>query len=463
MNAGVKTSAFYHFITMSLSGRFKQHWQEQFPNLQPANCTLLIAVSGGVDSVALTDLIAKSGFNFTIAHCNFQLRGEESERDELFVRNLGEKYKKEVLVKRFNTLQFAEENKIAIQEAARILRYDWFEETRKEIHASFIATAHHADDNIETVLMNVFRGTGIQGLRGILPLQKDMHLIRPLLLFKKEELKAYINAEGLQYIEDSSNKSDKYTRNFFRHKIIPLVKEHYPNAEENLLNNIERFRETEELYRQAIQLHKQKLMEPKGNECHIAVLKLKQATPLATIVWEIMKESGFTAAQTNEIIKLLDANNGSFISSSSHRVIKNRKHLIIAPLQHDVAQHIIIEQKQKKVEFERGVLTIEEITGLPHISTSNLVASVDAKEIKFPLLLRQWKQGDYFYPLGMNKKKKLSRFFIDQKLSSTEKEKTWVIESNKKIIWIIGQRIDDRFKVTPQTKNAIKITFLNKP
>lgn len=460
--------------------RFLQYIRQAI-HLHPKNDRLVLAVSGGVDSIVLTDLFYKAGFNFVIAHCNFQLRGEESGRDEQFVRSLQEKYEAKVLVKSFDTKEYAEQNKISIQEAARELRYEWFNELvngqwamvneqeargneseEKNIHHSpftiQLATAHHANDNIETLLINFFRGTGIGGLHGI-PARQGK-IIRPLLFAKREEIIAYANKNNLHWVDDSSNASDKYTRNFFRLQIIPSVKEVFANVEDNLLNNIERFKETEFLYNQAIQQHLKKLCEQKGNEVHIPVLKLQKSEPLNTIVWEIIRAYHFHAAQVEEVKKLFGAENGSYISSSSHRIIKNRNWLIIAPLQTEATQNILIEEGKKKIIFENGVLLIETFsTSNIQLPTSNIIATLDAGEIKFPLLLRKWKQGDYFYPLGMKKKKKLAKFFIDQKLSKTEKEKVWVLEMNKKILWIIGYRIDERFKIKASTKEVLRVTL----
>lgn len=449
-------------MQMDLLQSFNHHWQKRFSKLQPGNCKLLLAVSGGLDSIVLVDLVSKAGFDFTIAHCNFQLRGAESKRDEEFVKSLGEKYGKEVLVQAFDTTAFAESNKLSIQEAARKLRYDWFNEllnSTYSIQHSKLLTAHHANDNIETLLFNFFRGTGITGLHGILPEQG--HLVRPLLFAKREEILAYAKENNLACVEDSSNASDKYSRNYIRHQVLPLMQTVFPHVEDNLLNNIERMREAEQLYNQAVQSHQSKLLEQKGNEIHIPVLKLKKTVPLNPIVWETIKEFGFTAHQTNEVVKLLDAQNGAFVQSSTHRVILNRNWLIIAPHQSKEAKHVLIEKGERKAVFEQGGLTIEElpVTGY-QLQESRNIAAVDAATISFPLLLRKAKTGDYFYPLGMGKKKKLSRFFIDQKLSRTDKENVWVMESNKKIVWIVGMRIDDRVKVKPSTKRVVQIEWV---
>jgi tRNA(Ile)-lysidine synthase len=435
---------------------FHQHLQTQFPFLSSSQ-KILLAVSGGIDSTVLANLFLQSGYDFTVAHCNFQLREDESIRDELFVRELAKKYNKEILVKRFNTSKYAADKKISTQEAARELRYAWFDEIKGE---HFLCTAHTADDNIETMLMFLFRGTGIHGLTGIMPFDKKRKIIRPLLFASRKDIVEYANEQNINWVEDSSNAASKYTRNFLRHRVIARVEEHYPSVKENLLENIKRFAEIEQLYTQAIELHKSKLLKYKGNEIHIPVLKLQQAKPLNSILWEIVKEFNFHTHQLTEIKKLFTANNSSYVQSSTHRIIKNRNWLIIAPNKNERSEFILIEENDKQVTFENGVLSFEKLAVSDHaLSSAKTIAQLNAAEIQFPLLLRKWKKGDYFYPLGMKKKKKVSRFFIDEKLSATEKENVWVIEMNKKIIWIIGHRIDDRFKISGSTNDILKINF----
>ena len=443
-------------------------------NLFQPKDKLLLAVSGGVDSVVLCELCKQVGFDFVIAHCNFQLRGEESERDEKFVREIAKKYNVEIFVKKFDTEKFAEAKKISIQVAARELRYEWFNDVvncqlsmvNGEAVASsdnshtvtHILTAHHANDNIETLLMNFFKGSGIKGLRGMLPRQGK--IIRPLLFAKKEELLAFAKENNLKYVEDSSNTSDKYTRNYFRNQLIPSVQKVFPQVEENLLHNIQRFNDIEIIYSKAIAAHKNKLLEKRGEEIHIPVFKLLKSEPLTTIVFEIIKDFGFTANQTEEVIKLLKSDTGKYVQSNIHRIIKNRNWLIITPINTLIAENILIEENDKEVQFSTGKVVIKQIpvTGY-QLSSGESIAQLDADEIKFPLLLRKWKQGDYFYPLGMTRKKKLSKFFIDQKLSLSQKENTWILEMNKKIIWIVGMRIDNRFKISSKTKNILKISL----
>lgn len=467
---------------MSLLHRFQQYIQ-QHHLFQPKD-QLLLAVSGGVDSVVLVDLCAKAGYNFSIAHCNFQLRGEESEGDELFVRSLGQKYNVEVLVKKFETAAYATEQKLSIQEAARVLRYEWFEEivngqrsmVNSENSAAALAThhlpltthlltAHHADDNNETLLMNFFRGTGLHGLTGIPVAYGDIK--RPLLSFTKEELLQYAAENNLQYREDSSNQSSKYTRNFFRNEIIPAIEKVYPQVKQILQDNLDRFKSIEVLYQLATQQLIKKLCKPKGAEVHIPAKQLLQYNNRA-LIYEIIKPYGFTEKQIAEVEKLAVAETGKFITSPvlHFRIIKNRAWLVIAPAEDAEVGHVIVEGLGT-TGFVLGLLEVEQ-TSLSNeqnpnskiqIPNSNTEVLLDAKHIAFPLLLRKWKTGDYFYPLGMKKKKKLARFFIDQKLSKTEKENVWVLESNKKIIWVVGRRIDDRFKLTDSTTTVLKLSL----
>ncbi len=435
---------------------------------------LLLAVSGGVDSVVLCELCHQAGYDFAIAHCNFKLRGAESDRDENFVKELAVKYNVEFYSQTFNTTEEAKKRKTSIEETARDLRYEWFDELlgNKQYAISnklnetncplpiayWLLTAHHANDNIETVLMNFFRGTGIKGLRGILP--KQHKIIRPLLFAKRSEIENFATENKLAFVTDSTNAQNEYTRNYFRNDLIPAIQKVFPKVEENSLQNIDRFMDVEVLYNQAIALHKNKLCVLKGNEVHIPVLKLAKAKPLQTIVYEIVKDFGFTALQTTDIVNLLQADSGKYIQSSTHRIIRNRKWLIISPKNTNEAVTILIEEGDKKISFENGELELE-LNSKLNIQNSQFNIQLDASKITFPLLLRKWKQGDYFYPLGMKHKKKLSRFFIDNKLSLTQKENTWVLESNKKILWVIGMRIDDRFKITENTKEVLEVSFKN--
>ena len=432
---------------------------------------LLLAVSGGVDSVVLCELCKQAGLDFAIAHCNFKLRGEESDGDETFVKALAEKYGVEFFVKKFDTEKYAQEKNLSIQVAARELRYNWFNELLNTIKETSIReaqksslrlvggllTAHHADDNMETMLMNFFKGSGINGLKGILPKQKK--ITRPLLFAAKEQLVQFAKENNLAYREDSSNSSDKYTRNYFRNQLIPGLEKVFPQVKENLLHNASRFREINCIYNNAISQIKKKLITKQGNEIHLPVLKLLHTDALTTVLYEIIKDFGFTAHQTEEVQKLLNSDSGKYVTSASHRILRNRKWLVVSALQETAAGIYLLEDGETEIIYPQGKLSIAKNITPAAISKENLVAQLDARGIEFPLLLRKWKTGDYFYPLGMLKKKKLSRFFIDQKMSLNQKENTWVIESNKKIIWIVGIRIDDRFKITSSTTHLLHFSL----
>lgn len=419
---------------------------------------LLLAVSGGVDSMVLCELCHRAGFTFGIAHCNFQLRGEESDRDEAFVKDAALRYNASFHVIRFDTKRLAEEKKLSTQEMARELRYRWFEELRQSTPYDFVLTAHHADDNIETVAMNFFRGTGIRGIRGMEPGQD--HLVRPLLFARRKQLEEFAQSENIRFVTDKTNREDHYTRNYFRLQILPLVEQVFPGTGENLLHNISRFRDVETLYHEAVTRHKKKLMVQAGKEIHIPVLQLKKTPACQTVLFEILSAYDFSAAQSTEALSLLDSETGRYISSETHRLIRNRQWLIIAPVENN-AEGLVLIEGPGKWNVGPVSMVIEQLKweNQPWPKDPN-ITYLDAAEIKFPLILRRWKQGDYFYPLGMPKKKKLARFFIDQKLSRTQKENIRVLEMDKKIVWIPGYRIDDRFKVTGKTMQVLKMSFL---
>jgi tRNA(Ile)-lysidine synthase len=444
-------TAFKHYLKQENLWQQPHHW--------------LLPVSGGIDSVILVELCKQAKISFEILHCNFQLRAEESERDEAFVKQLAKQYQVVVTVQHFDTQKIANERGKGIQETARILRYEWFEQIRAERflalgRSCYIVTAHHADDNAETICMNFFKGTGIQGIKGILP--KHQHIVRPLLFARKTELIEFMKQQTLQFVEDSSNLTDHYTRNFFRHKVLPLVEEVIPKANENVINNAVRFREIAQLYEQAVQWQLKKVILLKGNEVHIPVLKLLQLKPLNSLVWEIIKNYGFSHDQIEAVVSLAKSETGKYLQSATHRILKNRKWLIIGVIAAKDNQHWLIEApEQLSLQFTVGALQYKVLDLIQwKLDKSATVANIDLTQVHFPLILRRWKTGDYFYPLGMQKKKKISRFLIDQKLSLAEKEQVWVLESAQKIIlWVVGHRIDDRCKVIASTKNVLQIRF----
>jgi tRNA(Ile)-lysidine synthase len=443
--------------------------------------TLLLAVSGGLDSVVLCELMHRLGRNFQVAHVNFQLRGEESTRDEQFVRSLGERYQVPVHVHLADATRYAMDNRLSIQEAARVIRYAWFRELIGMLDAGFgmiqekkdhldreqrtrkpgfrLLTAHHLDDNIETVLMNFFKGTGVSGLRGMLPATESV--ARPLLFARKSELESFAVQNGLQWVEDSSNRESKYSRNFLRHHIIPEIEKLYPQLSANLESHISRFRSVEKFMDASIAHKLQKWLVQKDGEVLAPVNRLRQEPGVETILFELVSRYGFSSAQVPEVKHLLETDTGRQVTSATHRIFRNRAWLIIAPYQTDTAQSILVESLPASFRVGNGFVEIDHMTRPPTDAELKLpdIHYLDARNIDLPLLARRWKKGDYFYPLGMQKKKKLARFFIDAKLSPTQKEKQWVIESSDRILLLPGQRIDNRFRVLPSTKDVIRVWF----
>ena len=417
-----------------------------------------MATSGGVDSIVLCKLCQLASLDFGIAHCNFQLRGEDSERDELFVKKFAAQLGVPFYSTKFETLKYAEEEKISTQVAARDLRYEWFEKIRLQNNFDYILTAHHADDNIETVVMSFFRGTGIKGLTGIK--QKRGKVIRPLLFARRQEVGDFLNEMQLSYVQDESNLSDVYTRNYFRNTVLPMIVEVYPEVEANILRNIERMAGVNALYEEVVADQRKRLLQKKGKEFFIPILLLQKQVDVKTVLYELSKEFDFKAAQLPDVFQLLQSESGRYVSSCSHRILRNRKHLVIAPLKETIFTRVVIENSGL-YPFANGAIEIKEIARpKSFVTNTEDMALIDAKCVEYPMILRPWQTGDYFYPLGMQKKKKISRFLIDKKVSMTEKENVWVLEMNKKVVWVIGHRIDDRFKMTAGTTRAIQIKYI---
>lgn len=428
--------------------------------------TLLLAVSGGLDSVVLLDLVQQGGFTFQMAHVNFGLRGAESDRDEAHVRSLALAQGVPLHLKKVDTLAFASNHKSSIQEAARDIRYAWFQELVAAMpigrggRRPKILTAHHMDDNIETMFFHLFRGTGIAGLRGMLP--SGPVAVHPLLFAHRSELEAYAHDRGLHYVEDSSNQTVDYDRNFIRLRILPLLEQRFPQVRQTMARNWERFRDEEVLHQMSVATWKNRLLqEAASGGLRIAVEKLRQATAGRTLLWEILRDFGFSPMQSEEAFRLLDAATGRFVSSSTHRVLRDRSWLLIHRQTMPDTSVIIAEAEDTKLVTPAGTLSIQ----ARQIFTSEirdeglLKVTLDAKEVRYPLLIRKWRPGDYMYPLGMRKKKKVARILIDQRIPRDQKERTWVVESDRRIVWLIGIRIDDRFRCTPATAETISLQW----
>jgi len=416
---------------------------------------LLLAVSGGIDSVVLVQLFNQLGYEIAIAHCNFGLRSEESDGDEQFVRNLVAKDEIPVFVNRFDTKQYALSSKVSIQLAARELRYNWFAEIMQQHGYDYLLTAHHADDSAETFLINFTRGTGIEGLLGI-P-QQNGNIVRPLLPFTREEIETYAKDNNIQWREDSSNSSDKYLRNKLRHHVLPLLKELNPSFSESFAQTIENLRQTQALATDAAALVYKKVVTVKnGQEC-IYIPKLLADQNYKAYLYQWLSKYGFTA--WDDVYDLVKAQPGKFVLSATHRLLKDREVLILEPIKIDSGT--IFEIKSLT---EKTTQTIElrlDLVGDMESNPAKNIIFVDNELIKFPLFVRRWEEGDYFCPLGMNGlKKKVSKFFKDEKMSLSDKENTWLLCTENEIIWVIGRRADDRFKVTTQTTQILKIEVI---
>jgi len=409
---------------------------------------ILIAVSGGRDSIVLCELFHQSKHNFGIAHCNYQLRGKESMEDESFVKGIASKYKVEFFSKRFETKKTAKEKGSSIQETARVLRYNWFEQIRKQNGYDYIATAHHKDDSIETFFINLIRGTGIAGLHGILP--KRGNIIRPLLFAGRNEINEFIKSNKLKFREDSSNASNKYLRNKIRNNILPLFDQINPSFRDTLLEDILRLNETEKVFNYYIETCKEKVLKKDT----ISISGLKEFPFPSVLLYEILKKYHFNSDVSQEVFSSLDAKPGKIFYSPTHRLVKDRELLIITEKKaNDSNDTFFISKDIKRISVPVKLeLSQQKISDKYNIPKNNNIACLDFEKLHFPLEIRRWKKGDYFYPLGMKEKKKLSDFFSDNKFSIPEKEETWLLCSGGNIVWIINHRIDDRYKVGKNTK-----------
>ncbi|NOZ46490.1 MAG: tRNA lysidine(34) synthetase TilS [Chlorobi bacterium] len=421
--------------------------------------SVLLAVSGGVDSMVMLDLFRKTNYNIGVAHCNFKLRGKESDDDEEFVRNKANDFNIPIYSVHFDTEKYANKKGISIQMAARELRYNWFEEIRDKNKYDLIAIAHNGDDVIETFLSNLIRGTGIKGLTGIKP--KNDLIIRPILDFYRSEILYYADYNEINYREDSSNNSVKYKRNFIRHEIIPLFEKLNPDVKITISETIQKLKDVEEIYRQKIESTKKQAVKIENGNIIISVSELKKLNPLKPYLFEYLKPFGFSNDSLERIIENGNKQSGKIFYSEKYQLLIDRKNLIISKKVSKGNPVFYIKENDKSIDFliKLNLKRFDRDDSFSVIKNEK-IAQVDFSKLTFPLKLRKWNAGDFFYPLGMKRQKKVSDFFIDLKMSRLEKEEAWILESANEIVWIIGKRIDNRYKVTEKTKVILEITWL---
>jgi len=430
---------------------FEKHIDENLSFLKKNK--LLIAISGGMDSVVLTHLCHRLKLNVALAHCNFNLRGEESDADEKFVTQLAAELNLEVFVQNFNTISYAETQKLSIQMAARELRYQWFEDLSQQKGFEFVLTAHHADDNLETILMNITRGTGLDGLIGIPTINRN--IVRPLLPFSRAQISKFLKDNHLQWREDASNASTKYIRNKIRHEVVPVLKEINPNVLNSIELLVDNLKDSRQIVADRMQRIKKKILDDSNPfEIRLDVSKLEKLKTPKPYLYQLLKDYGFS--QWEDILNLLNAKPGKYVCSPTHRLLKNRDELILTKNPSIEDETIIIPDQFSEIVIPMGVLKFEEVDEIE--KTNSKTIFVDAKKLKFPLILRKRKEGDLFYPFGMKGKKKLGKFFKDEKFSLVEKENTWLLCSGEYIVWVVGYRADNRFKVSDKTKKILKVT-----
>lgn len=428
--------------------QLQQHIKNNLPFL--AGKKLLLAVSGGIDSMVLVDLFSKLDFEIGIAHCNFQLRGEESNEDEYFVNTQSKKYRIKYFINSFETNIYAEVHKLSIQQAARELRYNWFNELLASEGYDYLLTAHHLDDSLETVLINFTRGTGIEGLTGI-P-EVNGKIVRPLLIFSREKIENYAKENNIEWREDSSNASDKYFRNKIRHHIIPVLKELNPELLNSFENTIKNLQKTQSLAKDATENLWQQIIKIDGDNILLDINKLLEFPNYKAYLFEWLKPYGFL--DWNAISDLTNSQSGKQVLSSNFRLIKDREYLILTKNEAPEFEEFTIEENQKDIDFPiKLTFSNQNFIATP----SNFTIFVDKVKLKFPLRLRKWQEGDYFYPSGMQGKKKVSKYFKDEKFSLLDKENTWLLCSNNEVIWIINHRANQRFLANNNTQQILKI------
>ena len=426
-------------------------------NLLKPESKIIVGLSGGADSVVLLYILHNLGYTCLAAHCNFHLRGEESDRDERFAAGFAASLNLPFFKQDFDTRFVAKELGISIEMAARNLRYQWFAELQENQQANAIAVAHHRDDNVETLLLNLIRGTGIKGLTGMQP--QTGCLIRPLLCVSKKEILQYVQTENLPFITDSSNEQDEWFRNKIRLQVIPLLETINPSVREAIIQTMDNLSETAKIYDEEIIKAIQAVYNPDNGSISIPLLKTFPSPE--SILFELLKKYGFGKEVIREIHSAMDAQSGKIFYAPDYYVVKDRNNFLLSPIIQKEEKEYRIQADETIVEFpvrmEISLRTNETSAG---IDRNTHTACLDYDKLRFPLTLRKWKTGDKFMPLGMKNFQKLSDFFSNHKFSKIQKEKTWILTSGKEIVWVVNYRIDERFKVNNSTKKRYILKLL---
>jgi tRNA(Ile)-lysidine synthase len=420
----------------------------------------LLTVSGGIDSVVMAELFHAAQIDFDFAHCNFLLRGEESDGDQAFVENLARKMNVKCFISRFDTREYAEKNGISIQMAARDLRYEWFENIRKKNGYDFIVTGHNRNDMVETVLINFARGSGIRGLSGIRA--RHGYIIRPLLFASRAEIRKFADVHSLLWREDSSNAETKYIRNRIRHVLIPEFEAINPAFMQNATDTISRLSQTEQLLNLALAHIRKSVWIELPDKFLIDIEKLTEYPAVETLLFEFLREFGCTPLLVRSIISSFESTPGKRFITRTHSITRDRTHLIITENRVPIDTEMEIDADTALVSYPLH-LTLDRIKVNPGytIPSDNRYAVLDWDRLVFPLILRRWRAGDHFHPLGMKGSKKISDFLIDNKVPLPDKQHVWVIESSGNIVWVVNHRIDDQFRITGETSKVLHIEYID--
>jgi tRNA(Ile)-lysidine synthase len=418
---------------------------------------LLIAISGGIDSVVLTHLLSVLNFDISLAHCNFNLRGKESDLDEEFVIQLGEKLNLNLFKIHFKTEEIAKSNKQSTQVAARELRYNWFQKIIEQNSFDYVLTAHHADDNLETFLINLTRGSGLDGFTGI-P-EKNSNIIRPLLIFSRETILAYAKNNDIDWREDKSNSSTKYIRNKIRHKILPVLKEINPSLLESFAKTSEHLKESQQIIEDRIEKIALEVISVEQNSTKININKISQLSNPKAYLYQLLNKYNFT--EWNDVYQLLSAQSGKQIFSRTHTLLKDREFLVLSKIDFSAALEMTFQIQKNTSEITEPIHLKFESVQEKSIENKQTIY-INKQHLVFPLQLRKWQNGDFFYPSGMAGKKKLSKYFKDEKISLLEKQNIWILcNNNDEIIWVVNHRQDNRFIAKKATNNLFKITIIS--